>query len=625
MKINDLVNLNEMAIPVKEGSKVWKKINDLLNADKYKEAAEFYLKSGGNVRGVKRTWNVAQGNTKLSGDKIPGPIFGTLDKKHSYDKFMKAMPEEEQKAKKNKVKKTIEQKEKDSESGATAAGYKEASDVVKSKIAGADSNASHKRTDYIKAYGKFTGKHGDEAVKELEARAKELGQTAKDIAKYEVLKAKPFKDRTSEERAEFTRLEKITAKKRNPFVITKEAKEDFESAQTAKELKDVFQKYIKNNIRIDNRDMVVSLLKKIKNVSSGKEAVDLNLDLKRIFRNKNNSKSIDDLIKKYNTEIGKGLEHLKGIDEVLDKYNLGKDISKEDIKKLSIEVEKMLPTMKQDQKFDLKGYSVYATASRKLKELLAKKDEPNIDDIEDAIEPMSKYHENLKKEAKKRTIKEDIMFNTNEKTLNEGIFFFKDSNKLKKYIKKLSKNVDEIKDEDEKQDFLNFLEEVKKTAIEFELLEKKFKKAPLSAKAAIKKEHIEKTREFSTLIKDADTITPILKKIGKVAIFAGLLYFVGTRFAGINPEVTSGNKMADTIVGNSVDNSNWKSNAALGLRSAALDKKAAGITISSNKAGREAAKLLKLQYGKYISKGALNLEARKAASEYFQNAWEDHK
>ena len=84
MRISDIV-VNEMAIPVKEGPKIWEKINSLLNADKYMEAAAYYLKSGGNVRGVKRTWNVAQGNQKLSGEKVPGPIFGTIDKKHSYE------------------------------------------------------------------------------------------------------------------------------------------------------------------------------------------------------------------------------------------------------------------------------------------------------------------------------------------------------------------------------------------------------------------------------------------------------------------------------------------------------------------------------------------------------------
>ena len=62
MRIN---NLTEMAIPVANGPVVWKKINDLLNDNKYKEAAELFLKSGGTVRGAKRTWNVAQANTKI--------------------------------------------------------------------------------------------------------------------------------------------------------------------------------------------------------------------------------------------------------------------------------------------------------------------------------------------------------------------------------------------------------------------------------------------------------------------------------------------------------------------------------------------------------------------------------
>lgn len=410
MTIKDLVN--EMAIPVAEGPKVWKKINDFLNAGDYKAGAEYFLKAGGNARGAKRTWNVAQANTKFSGEKVPGPIFGTIDKKHSYDKFMAAMPSEEQKAKTNKPKKTAEQAEKDAESGTTAAGYKEASEVVKSKIAGADSMASHKRTNYIKAYGKLTGLEGDEAIKKLNSRAKELGQTAKAIAKYEVLKSIPFEKRTPKERKDFTTLEKFTEKKRSPFTISAEAKKDFEAAETSIELKDIFDKYIKSETRIDNREMVVSLLKRIKKVAQGKEAVDLHMDMKRIFRNKDNSKSIDDLVKKYQEESGKGLAHLKGVDKVLDKYNAGKDITKADVKGLSKEVETMLPTMKSEQKFDIKGFGVYSTASRKLKALIAKEGEPDIDDIEDAIEPMSKYHENLKKEVKKkRSIKEDIMYN----------------------------------------------------------------------------------------------------------------------------------------------------------------------------------------------------------------------
>ena len=291
--------------------------------------------------------------------------------------------------------------------------------MIKGKLRGKDSNLSHKRTDYIRAYGKLTGLSGTDAVKELEARAKELGQTAKDIAKFEVLKTIPFKDKSREEKAEFSRLEKATSKARNPFAISKDSKESFEDANTVAEIEAVFDKHIKDNVRIDNREMVVSLLNKIKKVSKGKEAVDLNMKLKQIFRNKDNSKAIDDLISKYEDETGKGLKHLEGIDKMFTLFDSGKDISRKNMEDFNKEVVKMLPTMKQEQKFDIKGFGVYTTAARKLKDLLAEPGEPDIDDVEEIVTPMSKYHAGLKEGVKtdrmnkKRKLKEDILYNLN--------------------------------------------------------------------------------------------------------------------------------------------------------------------------------------------------------------------
>lgn len=418
MRIRDIV-LNEMAINVKEGPVVWKKINDLLNAGDYKAAAQLYLDKGGNPRGAKRTWNVAQANTKLSGDKVPGPIYGMIDKKHSYEKFMAAMPKEEQAPKTNKKKPTEKEAEEKSESGATAAGYKEAAEVLLSKIRATkdNSNLSWMTTDYIRAYGKLTGLSGTDAVAKIKARAKELQMTARDIIKYEALKKIPFADKTREQRAEFSRLEKATSKARNPFTISKESKESFEDANTAEEIEDVFDQHIKDNIRIDNREMVVSLLEKIKKVTKGKKAVDLNMKLKQVFRNKDNSKAIDDLIAKYETETSKGLEHLKGIDKMLDLFDSGNEIKRSDVVAFQKEVEKMLPTMKQEQKYDIKGFATYTTAARKLKELLAEPGEPDIDEIDDIVTPMRKYHKGLEagvkkdRQAKKRNIKEDILYN----------------------------------------------------------------------------------------------------------------------------------------------------------------------------------------------------------------------
>jgi hypothetical protein len=418
MRINDIV-LNEMAISVAEGPVVWKKINDLLNKGDYKGAAEYFLEKGGNARGAKRTWNVAQANTKIVGDKVPGPIYGMIDKKHSYDKFMAAMPETEQKAKTNKPKRTEEKAEKDSESGATSAGYKEAAEVLLSKIRATkdNSNISWMTTDYIRAYGKLTGLSGTDAVAKIKARAKELQMTASDIVKYEALKKIPFADKSREQRAEFSRLDKATSKARNPLAISKKSKQDFEDANTAEELEAVLDRHIKDNVRIDNREMVVSLLEKIKKVTKGKKAVDLSLKLKQVFRNKDNSKSIDDLIAKYEKETGKGLKHLEGIDKMLTLFDSGKDIKRKDIEAFQKEVDKMLPIIKSEQKYDIKGFSTYTTASRKLKELLAEPGEPDIDDVDDIVTPMAKYHEGLKKDIKKerqkkkRNLKEDILYN----------------------------------------------------------------------------------------------------------------------------------------------------------------------------------------------------------------------
>lgn len=404
MRIHDLT---EMAIPVAQGPVVWKKINDLLNDGKYKEAAELYLKSGGNVRGAKRTWNVAQANNKIAGDKVPGPIYGMIDKKHDFDKFKAAMGSEVTAPAKNRARK------KDPEDGADlATGYKTMSDLKKTQALNIkDGNA--KGADLARRMAKDKQNPDTNPVKTLTKDSERFGTVAKQIERYEALdkKSKSGEKLTGPEKIELIDLRNKTLAYRTKSGVTKQAIEDFKRAETIAELQKVFKKYIDKKTRIDDRDIVVSLLNKIRKVAKGKQAVDLHLQLKQVFRNKNNQKSIDQLIDKYGVEAQAGLKHLAGIDGVLGAYENGSDISRKSLESLQNQITKMLPTMKDDKKYDAEGLKVYTSTSDKLKAFLAKNSEPDVDDLEDILDDMSDYQTKIKKEAKKLSIKEDILYN----------------------------------------------------------------------------------------------------------------------------------------------------------------------------------------------------------------------
>lgn len=395
-----------MAIPVAQGEKVWKEINDLLNADKYKEAAELFVKSGGNARGAKRTWNVAQANNKIAGGKVPGPIYGLIDKKHSYDKFLAAMPGDSAAPAKNKVASKEPESAEDLSLGYKTLGDKRRVQSLQVKdgvAAGAD---------LAKRMGKKAGGDADLA-KTLGKDADRLQGMAVKIKRVEELEKKDASGARMkrEERAELAELKKATLKYRTKKGVAQGAMKEFHDANTKEEIKAVLEKNIEEKIRLDSRETVVDLLGKIRNVAQGEEAVNLHLLLKRVFRNKNNQKSIDELVAKYQEEIKVGIAHIDAVDKVLNKYEQGTDISRKELDTLNKEIVKMLPTMKADQKTDLKGFSAYNIAARKLKEFLGKNKEPDADDLEEILDGMSTYQNSLKR--KKKSIKEDILFNIN--------------------------------------------------------------------------------------------------------------------------------------------------------------------------------------------------------------------
>ena len=404
MKINDLV---EMAIPVAQGEKVWKEINDLLNQDKYKEAAQKFIDAGGNPRGAKRTWNVAQANTKIAGGKVPGPIYGIIDAKHDYDKFLAAMPGDASAPKKNKVK----QKDLDpiTKSEEQALSYKTMADKRKvQSLQVKDGTAAG--SDLARKMGK-TG--DNDPAKTLEADSKRFGDVAKGITEIKRLEAKdadPDQTMTPADRKKLATLKRETLEYRSKTALPDEAKAEFAKAETSKQLETALKKYIKKKVRVDDRETVVMLLNKIRKVSAKAKAVELHLLLKQVFRNKNNQKSIDDLIAKYEKNVNIGIAHLKGVDKVLDKYNAGKDISSKELEGLYKEVVKMLPDMSQNKKYDLKGFSTYSATAKKLSDFIDKKVEPTADDLEELLDGLANYHNNLKPKRKKN-LKEDILFN----------------------------------------------------------------------------------------------------------------------------------------------------------------------------------------------------------------------
>ena len=80
------------------------------------------------------------------------------------------------------------------------------------------------------------------------------------------------------------------------------------------------------------------------------------------------------------------------------------------------EINSMLPTMKNDKKYDLKGYTIYSETAKKIKDFLEKDEEPDADVIEEILDDMSKYQESIKP---KRSLKEDILYNLNQLTIKE--------------------------------------------------------------------------------------------------------------------------------------------------------------------------------------------------------------
>lgn len=402
-------NLTEMAIPVAQGPKVWKEINDLLNKNDYKAAAELYIKSGGNVRGAKRTWNVAQANNKIAGGKVPGPIYGMIDKKHSYDKFVSAMPTEEQAPKKNRERnKPIDTKD-------ASISYKTLADKRKVQalnIKDGNSAGADLSKKMIKA-------GVSDPVKKLEGDAKRLSKASKGIKEYEALSKRDEAGEklTLPERKKLSTLKRETLDYRTKKGTEEQIIRDFKEANNAKEITDILNDIIKKKIRIDNRQAVVDLLKKIKKVSKGNEAVELSLLMKRVFRSKKNDKSIEKLINKAESEIDTGIEHLKEVDSILDKYNKGDYITKKDLTFLVNSINLMLPTMKSDRKYDLKGYTVYSNTAKKINSFLDSGKELTADDTEEILGDVADYQEQnvkeieKKKKKAKRSLKEDILYN----------------------------------------------------------------------------------------------------------------------------------------------------------------------------------------------------------------------
>jgi len=412
MKLKDLI---EMAIPVGQGPKVWKEINDLLNQNKYEEAAKKYLDAGGNVRGAKRTWNVAQANNKVAAGKVPGPIYGMIDKKHSYDKFMAAMPSEEKSPKKNRERNKSADDMED-----TALSYQTMADKRKVQSLNVkDGNAAG--ADLARKMSKDKKNPTNDPVPALEADAKRFGDVAKGIKRYEELRKRDEAGEklTIPERKELSDLKKSTLDYRTKKGAVEQARRDFDEAETVQEIKSTLNDYIKRKIRLDDRKIVVDLLKKIKEVSSGNEAVDLSLLMKRVFRSSKKDKSLEKLIDKTQEEINVGQSHLKAVDTLLNKYNNGEDISKAELKTFSKELSDFLPVMKDDKKWDLKGYTVYSQTLKKINDFLAKDAELDADAVEEIFDDMSNYQEKIKKpepKKKKRSLKEDILFNLKELT-----------------------------------------------------------------------------------------------------------------------------------------------------------------------------------------------------------------
>jgi len=669
MKINDIVNseLNEMALSAEQ----WKGVSDSIVKDGYDAGAKTFYDFKGDIKGAKRSWNSSQKEGKA------GKLAGQIDASLKYEELDKAYKKKyadelattkEEKATTTKEIAATKEKDTDVEGNLTAkkaeelsAGLKGSNDLTKRKTPStntvANLLASSVASDAISVLSKEWKIPADEVVAQLKKDFKRKKALSKRFEEYAKVAKIPFAKRTPEQRESFTKnLKKITPSifkkgyeiKQTATMKTIDTVEDFKGLissikkETARNLTSgPFQKEgMKAIVRISNKSGI-----------AGKAATSLNTLLNTVTGGKGGA-NIADIVKNTKPNVDAGISHVTDVDSFLEKYDQAVDISQADVNVLVKSIEKMMPTMEADKTtivnkkiFDKEGLGVYQRTLEKLKAKFPdiEKNNPSldVDDLEEAIDAFSKYHDKIKKEiTAERKAKlnvrtktdesilnpmEDILYNLNEDIqLDEGIFFFKDSKKLKRYIVKLSKGSSKLSEE-EQTELDTFLEDVRKIAVEFETLEKKFKGAPFSVKKTLKKEHAVKTKKYFELIKSADDITPIIKKIGKIALFAGLLYLVGSRYAGLNSDPASsihvGGGGAAAEITKNAGVENYKARAAIGFQSAALDKKAAGIAKETSGVYRSAAKELRKKFGKYIGPTALDTESKKAADAFFKQAW----
>ncbi|MFW6281348.1 MAG: hypothetical protein ACOC1O_00960 [bacterium] len=142
----------------------------------------------------------------------------------------------------------------------------------------------------------------------------------------------------------------------------------------------------------------------------------------------------------------------------------------------------------------------------------------------------------LMEEIQKNASVSDVIY------LEEGIVFFKNSNKLKRLGKKLEKKHDKLIDKKDMKDEANALgsliREVKNIAKKFEAIENKFKKSSKEERKNIREEYKNLQNEFKDLldIVRKDDTKNALRIVGGLAIVAGILllaYFTfGSLFEG---------------------------------------------------------------------------------------------
>ena len=452
MRIQDLV---EMAIPVAEGPVVWKEINKLLGQNKYKEAAAYFLKKGGTSRGLKRSWNVAQDNTKAD-RKLPSPIQGLLDKDHDYDK-MKS--EVEDLANKITVKKA-------KASGKTAAELEaEKKEDLRASADAYDTLARKKRRDELHAKegtGKgsaLLAKHAKrgEDIKDITKRKDELASLSKNFKRLDALlkKDESGAEMTREERRELSRLKDATAKARDRKSIRDDLIKDLNGINikdsttnkaqieaAKKDLERILGRMIDLGLTVDDQKASKKVIKLIKltvsapitkKFHSGKisqeqmreelaEVEAFVKTAKRIFRNKSNSAEFNNLVDVATKIIKQGTGHIAAVDKILDKYDNGEDISLAELTSLKKKLVAMRPTLMSDvknmarasnsdekipadfrddpSKKDKSALLAYDNAISKITKLEQAGKEPDVDDIEDTLDVLSSYYTNTKKNAK---------------------------------------------------------------------------------------------------------------------------------------------------------------------------------------------------------------------------------